>query len=662
MQKKRAPKPYWQYHFNPWRYEKRYSPRATMPKTPVLPCKATLAIGFGSTRAYRFSQSRFSHAALSSILAALAAGCAESRQPDWLATSRHAMVATDHALASHAGLEILQAGGNAVDAAIAVSLALAVTRPESTGLGGGGFMIVRTADGEVTALDYRERAPAAATPDMFTCARAAEAVGLVRVPMSIGILAPTAAGVLSRDAATTAVDSHAIPPNPAPSQLGHLAVAVPGHLAGLAEAHERWGTMPWPQLAGPAYRSARQGFAVDDHYVDAARTVNARYTRYPQLKKTCAYVYRVHLREGRLRAPGEILRQPELARAMRAIADHGPEHFAHKQLAPAVAEEMAAHGGIVTEEDLQSYQVTQREPLRGTYRGYEIIAMPPPSSGGTCVLQTLNILEHLPFAQAMRDDQALAAHYLVEAMKHAFADRARWLGDADFAPVPTDLLTSTAYAKSQAGEIRADRTGTPASYGAAQLPDDAGTSHFCIVDRWGNAVVSTETVNTSFGSLAAVEKYGIILNNEMDDFTAEPDTANFFGLQQSPHNAVEPHKRPLSSMSPTMLLANGRPVLLLGASGGPRIISAVLNVMLRVIDAKMPLDEAITAIRVHHQWQPDTVYLSFSPSAALHDGLIQRGHQIAEPRGTGMVQAIRVTKHGLIGASDPRKGGQPAGY
>jgi len=561
---------------------------------------------------------------------ALGSGCSWSRQPDWIAVGRRQMVASDHPLASRAGLEVLRAGGNAVDAAIAVSLTLAVARPESTGLGGGGFMIVRTADGEAVALDYRERAPGAATPDMFTAARRS---------------------------ATTNGDSDILPP----SQFGYLAVAVPGQLAGLAEAHRRWGTQSWARLAAPAIRWADGGFPVDEHYADATRGVLARYEAHPELQGACGYVYRVHLREGRLRSAGDSLRQPELAKALHAIADLGAEQFAHAQLAPDLEAQMAAHGGVVTAADLQGYTATGRSPLHGTYRGYEVVTMPPPSSGGICLIEALNILEHVPLPNLLRRDEPLALHYLIEAEKHALADRARWLGDADFAPVPVNLLTSKGYAQVLAEALDARHTHPVRTYGAQRIPDDAGTSHFCVIDRWGNCVVSTETVNTSFGSLAAVDRWGIILNNEMDDFTAEPGQANYFDLQQSQRNAVEARKRPLSSMSPTLVLRDRQPVLMLGASGGPRIITAVLNVLVRVLDGGLSLPEAMTALRVHHQWQPDEVYFDREPPAGIAAGLKSRGHELATTRKTGVVQAILVTPGKLVGGSDPRKGGEPAG-
>ncbi|MCB9851098.1 MAG: gamma-glutamyltransferase [Phycisphaerales bacterium] len=575
------------------------------------------------------------------LIAALGAtGCSDAQRGDWAVNGRHEMVAADHALASRAGLDVLRAGGNAVDAAIAVSLTLAVVRPESTGLGGGGFMIVRQADGTVTALDYRERAPGAADAAMYTRAVAAH------------------------------------PERAPPSVLGHLAVATPGQLAGLAEAHKRWGTQTWPVLTEAARQCAERGFRVDEHYAEATADVLKRYNEHPELRTSCPYVYDVHLRNGRLRKPGDRLRQPGMAELMQAIAESGPDAVRRGIFADALAETMSAHGGIVTARDVAEYQVTQREALRGTYRDYDVITMPPPSSGGVCVLETLNILE------AVRQRAGVGAlaeataykHYLIEAMKHAFADRSRWLGDADFTNVPVELLTSKVYAAALAEGIDGSSVSPIETYGAVSIPTDAGTSHFCVADRWGNVVVSTETINGYFGSLAAIDRWGVILNNEMDDFTALPDEANLYGLRQSQRNAVEPYKRPLSSMSPTIVVRDDKPVLLLGGSGGPRIISAVLNVMLGVLDRGMSLREAMVAPRVHHQWQPDEVYFDRTPSVGMLRGLEQRGHHVSEKRKKGMVQSIqimsikgptRVCRKGertLIGASDPGKGGKPAGY
>jgi gamma-glutamyltranspeptidase/glutathione hydrolase len=538
------------------------------------------------------------------------------------------MVASDSVYASRAGLEILQAGGNAFDAAAAVSFALAVTRPHSTGLGGGGFLIARLGrDGRTVVLDFRETAPAAAAADMYVQAA-------------------------RRD-----------PDAPPASQYGHLAVAVPGLVAGRVQMLEAYGTKSLAEVIAPAIRLAREGFEVDQHYVKACAEVLGRYRTYPGLVNSCGYVYRVHLRKGDLPEPGETLVQPQLARLLEAIADGGADIFYRGPVAEAIEREMAAHGGILRAGDLAAYRVvTNRRPIESTYRGYELISMPPPSSGGICLAETLNVLEAADLPAIWKRDRSLARHYLIEAMKHAFADRARWLGDSDFASVPVRLLTSKAYARQLARGIDPLRCKDVDTYGAEVIPDDAGTSHFCVVDRWDNCVVSTETINTSFGSLAAVEEWGLILNNEMDDFSAPPGKMNAFGLVQSRRNAVAPGKRPLSSMAPTIVLRDGQPYLLLGGSGGPRIISSVLSVLLGVTDFGLSLSEAVAELRVHHQWRPDEVYLDRSGPPATIEDLSGRGHRVSERRRWGVVQAILIEEGKLIGASDPRKGGVPAGY
>ncbi len=544
---------------------------------------------------------------------------------EWVAEGRQAMVAADHQLASIAGLRIIQQGGNAVDAAVAVSFTLAVTRPESTGLGGGGFMIIRSAsDGEVTVLDYRERAPQRSTPEMF-------------------VNADGRTGKLS------------------PSRYGHLAAAVPGQVAGLLEAHKRFGTLPLAELLTPAIAIAEDGFAVDEHYVKATQSCLKKYEQYTQLKSMCPYVYEIHLRQGNLRVEGDCLCQPALGRLLREIAARGRDGFYSGPVARDLELEMTRNGGLITAADLAQYKVSERHPLCSTYRGYGVITMPPPSSGGTCIIEALNILESFDIAHAYNSDPSLAFHYIVEAMKHAFADRARWQADADYAFVPTDLLTSKDHAKHMAESLTSFTASDPDCYGTLQIPDDAGTSHFSVVDAMGNCVVSTETINTRFGSLAAVSKWGIILNNEMDDFTSVHGKANAFGLAQSDRNMPSPGKRPLSSMTPTIILRNGKPMLLLGASGGPRIISSVLNVIVRTLDFDMPLADALAACRVHHQWSPNEVVFDRPPPQRIAVGLRRRGHGLASKRQTGVVQAVFIDSGRLVGASDPRKGGKPAG-
>lgn len=535
------------------------------------------------------------------------------------------MVAADSKHASQAGLEMLQAGGNAIDAAVATSFALAVTRPYSTGLGGGGFMIARFADGRVVVQDFRETAPAAATVNMYVLAAEKK------------------------------------PDQPSPSEFGHLAIAVPGVVAGRCHALAQYGTLPLKRVFGPAIRLAKSGHPVDDDYVRNARTVLDKYEAHPSLKQSCAYVYRVHLGGGRLREAGQTLLQPELAQLLEEIASNGPDFFYKGPVAKAIALDMREHGGIITERDLADYQTRLREPLVTTYRDFKLILMPSPSSGGIALAETLNILEKVDFHAVAQRDPMAAMHLQLEAMKHAFADRARWLGDQDFVRVPIEPLISKAYAAALAKKLNPDHVSPIEGYGSVMLPDDAGTSHFCVADKFGNVVVSTETINTEFGSLAAVEEWGLILNNEMDDFTTEPGKPNTFGLVQSAQNAIEPRKRPLSSMSPTIVMKDDQPYLLLGASGGPRIISSVLNVLLGMTDLGLSLEDALQRLRPHHQWNPDVVYFdSVPPPADVAAAMTSRGHKLAEKKRTGIVQAILRSDGGWIGASDPRKGGQPA--
>jgi len=435
------------------------------------------------------------------------------------------------------------------------------------------------------------------------------------------------------------------PQGPPPNQYGYLAVAVPGLLRGRAELLARHGTMPLARLLEPAIRLAREGFAVDQTYANDARHACRVYEEFPVLKQTCGFVYRRYLREGRPWTAGERLEQPELARLLEGIAQQGADFFYQGPPADALAETMARRGGIVTAADLRGYQVRYREPLRSTYREYELLLMPPPSSGGLVIAETLNILETKDMPHLRRTDPVAACHLLAEAMKHAFADRARWHADADFV---ADRIDPHAVRPVEA-------------YGTPQIPDDAGTSHFCVIDRWGNCVVSTETINTLFGSLAAVDEWGLILNNEMDDFTAIPGDTNYFGLRQSSRNEVAPGRRPLSCMSPTIVLRDGRPVLLIGGSGGPRIITSVLNVLLGVLDGRQPLDEAMVGPRLHHQWMPDEIQFHSAVPEEIVIGLRKLGHTVSDKKGTGIVQAIVVKGGEVTGACDPSKGGIPAG-
>jgi gamma-glutamyltranspeptidase / glutathione hydrolase len=558
----------------------------------------------------------------------LPAMAAESSRPPHVAVAEHGMVASDSPYASQAGCEILKAGGNAVDAAIATSLALSVTRPFSSGLGGGGFMMVRLAEtGEVHLLDYRECAPGAATADMYVKAGAAA------------------------------------PDGPPPSRFGGLAAGVPGLLAGHKAMHERLGTRPLRELIEPARRLAADGFTMDGSYIRAAGSARNHLQRYPSMR---AWTGPLEKRFGVARTDlrtGMLVHQPELAATLELIATEGIDVFYRGAVAESIVEAVQATGGIMTRDDLAGYKAVWREPIRTTYRDrFEVLLMPPPSSGGVVIAEMLNILERWNLSAIRKRDPGLAAHYTVEAMKHAMADRARYLGDADFAAVPVDKLVSKEHANALAARIQPDRVSEPDRYGWVPR-DDAGTTHYCVVDRWGNVVSATETINTEWGCLLMVESRGIVLNDEMDDFSVEPDKPNAFNLAQSQANAVGPFKRPLSSMSPTIIVADGKPVLAVGASGGPRIITATLQAILNVLDYDMPLGQALSGPRLHHQWSPDEVHRNDYPADdPVVVGLAARGHVISERSRGAVVQAIRIEPGRLTGASDPRKGGIPAGY
>lgn len=568
--------------------------------------------------------------AIRAVCVLVAGNCptALAADPPFVAAGTQGMVASDCPHASRAGCEVLKAGGNAVDAAIATSLALSVTRPFSSGLGGGGFLMVRFAEtGKVFTIDYRECGPAGATADMYVKAR------------------------------------KAAPDAPPPSQFGGLAVGVPGLLAGHKAVFERFGTRRLPELVEPARRLAADGFAADRSYVSAAQGVREKIEKYPAMRTwTEPLQKRFGIDEARMK-PGHVIRQPELAATLKVIAEEGFDAFYRGRISEDLAKTVQATGGIITREDLAAYKPVWREPIRLKYRDrFEVLLMPPPSSGGVVIAEALNILSRWDLGEIRRRDPGLAAHYTVEAMKHAMADRARYLGDADFAAVPFQQLLEPAHADRLAARIRPDRVSEPQKYG--KIPgDDAGTTHFCVADRWGNVVSATETINTEFGSLVFVEPWGIVLNNEMDDFSADPEQTNAYNLKQSSANEVGPSKRPLSSMSPTIVVEDGQPRLAVGGSGGPRIITATLQVLLNVLDYELPLGEAVAGPRLHHQWFPNEVNRNeFAADSPEIVGLAQRGHAISDHNKRAVVQAIRIAPDRITGASDPRKGGVPAGY
>ncbi len=548
----------------------------------------------------------------------------------WLVRAEMGMVASDSAEASKAGAEILKAGGNAVDAAVATSFALGVTRPHSTGLGGGGFALIHLSRTRQTlAVDFREMAPLEATWDMYIEAK-------------------------KRDPNVTA-----------PSREGGLAVGVPGLLAGASHVLREFGTMPLSQVVGPALDLAEVGFKADREYARACNQTIHTFKKDPNYPTRFPELYRSVLQNGRTIEPGQTILRPQLAAALRMISYKGDLAIYDGQIGDEIVRAVRRSGGVLNLRDLLAYRVRERTPIRFRYRDFEILSMPPPSSGGIVIAEVLTILNNKPMPDLFVGQPGLATHYFVEACKHAFADRSRWLGDPAYADVPTDTLTSEAYAAKLAKGIDEKKTKPPKAYGSMRIvKDDDGTSHVSVVDADDNVVAWTETINTTFGSYVMTDRFGIILNNEMDDFSAEPGKPDAFGLQTSHRNAVAPAKRPLSSMSPTIVMdRNGLPIITLGGSGGPRIITSVLNVLVNMLDRDMTLGEAMEEVRLHHQWMPNEIRFSDPPSRELAAELRKRGHKIGKRRTTGIIQAIEWRPdNSLLGASDPRKGGMPAGH
>jgi gamma-glutamyltranspeptidase/glutathione hydrolase len=533
-----------------------------------------------------------------------------ARQP---VRAKHAMVASASALASRVGVKILQEGGNAVDAAVAVGLALAVTFPVAGNLGGGGFMLIRMADGRTTAIDYRETAPARASRDMYLDA-----------------------------------DGNPIPEK---STLGYAAVGVPGTIAGFDLALRKYGRLKWAQVVAPARRLAQEGFPVS-YAFSKSLILAERLAEFPDSR-------RIFHRNGNYYTEGEIFRQPELAATLARLEKYGPREFYEGETARRIAAAMAAHGGLITLEDLKRYRPVEREPLRGTYRGYEIITFPPPSSGGIVLLNVLNQLEGDNLA-ALGPGSSEVSHLLIEALRRAFADRATLMGDPDFVSVPVAELISKEYARSHRATIDLQRATPSASIRAglsAPVSEASETTHFTVVDAEGNIVTNTYTLNGPYGSGVTVPGTGILLNNEMDDFTVKPGTPNAFQLVQGEANCIAPGKRPLSSMTPTIVMKDGRPWFAIGSPGGPTIISTVVQVILNIIDHQMNLQQAIDAPRLHHQWLPDVVmWEPYGMTADTRRALEAKGHRLdIVPRYNGDVEGIMIDETGMrLGASDPR--------
>ena len=535
--------------------------------------------------------------------------------------AKHGMVVAQEKISAKVGADVMARGGNAIDAAVASGFAMAVTYPRAGNIGGGGFMVIHTASGEDVTIDYRETAPAAATRNMF----------------------------LGSDGK----------PDTAKSRDSALGIGIPGTVAGLALALEKYGSgrFTLSDLLQPAIALARDGFVLTDDGADTLPDWHRRLARWPTTKKIFSRDDGTSLREG------DRLIQTDLATTLTAIAAQGPRGFYEGPVAEKLVSGINAAGGIFTADDLKTYQPVVRTPVRGSYRGYDIISMPLPSSGGTVLLETLNILEGFPMSD-MRQASAPSLHLLVEAMKRAYADRARYLGDPAFVNAPIATLTSKNYAAGQRASIDPNKA-TPWTDALSAVPPREGqnTTHYSVVDSAGNAVSNTYTLNFSYGVGLIADGTGVLLNNELDDFTAAPGASNAYGLVGFEANLPGPGKRPLSSMSPTIVLKDGKPVLVTGSPGGSRIISTVLQVIVNVIDYRMDVMSAVATSRLHHQWLPDEVRIERGFSEETLNALRTMGHKVVEPMGQTSANSILVTPDGLLGAPDPRtRGAEASGY
>lgn len=536
--------------------------------------------------------------------------------------AEHGMVVAQEKISAQVGADILRRGGNAVDAAVATGFAMAVTYPRAGNIGGGGFMVIHSADrNEDITIDYRETAPAATTPQIFLDANGK----------------PDA--TKSRDSA--------------------LGVGVPGTVAGLALALEKYGSGQFTlaQLLEPAITLARDGFIVGDDMADTLPGWHRRLARWPSSARIFSRP------DGAPLGEGDKLIQGDLAETLSAVAALGPRGFYEGPVAEKLAKAISDAGGIMTPADLKSYQAVIRAPVRGTYRGYDIVSMPLPSSGGVVLVETLNILEGFQLPD-LKQGSAPSLHLLIEAMKRAYADRARYLGDPAFVNAPIETLTAKDYAAKLRAGISADRA-TPSkelASAATSLREGSNTTHFSVVDSRGNAVSNTYTLNFSYGVGLVAEGTGVLLNNELDDFTAAVGASNAYGLVGFEANLPGPGKRPLSSMSPTIVLKGGKPVLVTGSPGGSRIISTVLQVIVNVLDYKMDVAAAIAAPRLHHQWLPDEVRIERGFPEDVLSELKAMDHLIVEPMGQTSANSIAVTANGPLGAPDPRtRGAEAAG-
>jgi gamma-glutamyltranspeptidase/glutathione hydrolase len=548
------------------------------------------------------------------LLAALLALPAYALTP---VAGRKGMVVSSEPLASQAGVETLQAGGNAVDAAVAVGFTLAVTLPQAGNLGGGGFMLIRMANGDAIVVDYREQAPAAATRGMYQDAQ--------------GDLIPGG------------------------STTGARAAGVPGTVMGLALAEEKYGHLGLARVMAPAIRLARKGFPVGYSLAEKFHSERALLQRFDGSRH-------IFLHDGNLYEPGAIFRQTDLARTLAAIAKGGPQAFYSGAVAKALVATIRKYNGLITREDLEHYQAKLRPPLVGHFRGFDILSAPPPSAGGTMLIEMLNVLEPLDLGTA---NSYASIHLLAETMRRAYADRASYMGDADFASVPVAGLTSPRYAAQLREEILRARPEAPVRAGEPQAFESGATTHFSVVDAEGGAVANTYTLNGWFGSGVTVEGAGFLLNNEMDDFTAKPGSPNLFGLVQGEANAIAPHKRPLSSMTPALVTRDAKVRLVLGSPGGGTITNTVLQVLLNVLVYKMDVLQAVASPRFHDQWTPDLLaFERIGFSSDTLEKLRQAGYPVSFRDNIGDCEAIEIAPESgwRFGASDPRADGKAVGY
>ncbi len=558
-------------------------------------------------------------------LATLAAAAAPLRPVH----APHAMVASVHELASQAGVAIMQAGGNAVDAAVATGFALAVVHPQAGNLGGGGFLLLRTSSGEVHFIDFREKAPVAATENMYL-----DAQGNVIKDLSV---------------------------------VGYKSIGVPGSVAGLVYAEKKYGKLSLEKVLAPAIQLARDGFPLA--YEDAEDLRDEDLAKFADSK-------RIFQRDGKFYQPGEILKQPELARTLERIA-RNPDEFYHGAMARELAAAIQKGGGLITADDLARYEVKERPPIQGTYRGYDIISAPPPSSGGIALVEALNILEGFDLAK-LGNRSAESIHLAVEAFRRAFYDRADFLGDPDFSKIPVPQLIDKKYAAAWRDSIDSKHASVSkdlkrpafgelervAHHVAAPMREPANTTHYSVVDAEGNAVAVTTTLNDSFGSRVTAEGLGFLLNDEMDDFASKPGVPNLYGLIQGPANAIGPGKRPLSAMTPTIVVKDGKLLLVLGSPGGPTIITTVANILMGVVDFGLDIQESVNAPRFHHQWLPDQILVEDRLSPDTMNLLRAKGHTLKVRHFWGDGECILVDPQTgeRLGASDGRNNGKAVGY